>query len=263
MHRTRYSTGANPAAHVASDASTPDSSPLRVVICGSFRKGIPELRDAFEQLQSQFVVLSPLGLDFVDPDDTFVRLPHELNQLASDIERRHLDAITEADFVWLHAPDGYIGASAMFELGHARALGIPVFASTPPAEEVHRSWVSVVASPSEITIEQDLKAPGNGLRGLQHYYERTAYRRGWGHETVQDTLLLMTEEMGELARAIRKSLGIARDGEWYGEDVAEELADVQLYLVHLANSAGIDLAEAVTNKEAVNAARSAQRSGVA
>lgn len=237
--------------------------PLRVVVCGSYRKGLDELRRCFAELQHKYEVLSPLSLDFVDADASFVRLAHEQHQSAAEIEQKHLDAIIEADFVWLHAPEGYIGASAMFEIGHAKALGIPIFSDTQPAEEVHRAWVTVVHDPSEIVVEQTMVAPGNGLRGLQHYYERTATRRGWGHETVQETLLLMTEEMGELARAIRKSVGLARDGEWYGEDVAEELADVQLYLVHLANNAGIDLADAVTSKEAVNAARAAHREGVA
>jgi NTP pyrophosphatase (non-canonical NTP hydrolase) len=39
-------------------------------------------------------------------------------------------------------------------------------------------------------------------------------------------------------------------------DVAGELADVQLYIVHLANTLGFELAGAITNKEQVNARRS-------
>jgi NTP pyrophosphatase (non-canonical NTP hydrolase) len=76
-------------------------------------------------------------------------------------------------------------------------------------------------------------------------------------------MLLLTEEMGELARALRKSAGIQRDQGWEGQDVAEELADVQLYLVHLANISGIELADAVTNKELINAERAAGQVTVA
>ena len=37
--------------------------------------------------------------------------------------------------------------------------------------------------------------------------------------------------------------------------MGEELADVQLYLLHLANVMGLDLANAVTDKERKNAER--------
>lgn len=233
------------------------------MICGSFRKDPEALRTAYTALTERFAVLSPLGLDFVDPEADFVRLPHEVSLAAATVEQNHLNALAEADFVWLHAPDGYVGPSAMFELGHAKAMGIPVFTDRILGETTFQSWVNVVTDPSAIAIAQDLLAPGDGLRGLQHYYDRTAKRRGWSEESVQDTMLLMTEEMGELARAVRRLAGIQRHGEWDSEDVAEELADVQLYLVHLANITGVDLAGAVTAKEAVNAARVATRDQVA
>lgn len=236
---------------------------LRVVLCGSFRRQPQRLSAVFDDLLTHHEVISPIDVHFVNPDDEFVRLAHELEESATKIEQRHLDALVEADFVWLYAPDGYIGPSAMFELGHAKALGIPIFSDATPAEEVYKPWVTVVASPADVVVEQSLKAPGNGLRGLQHYYERAAARRGWSGESMQDTLLLLTEEMGELARAIRKSTGLSRDGDWQGQDVAEELADVQLYLVHLANAAGIDLANAVTDKEVINQQRVDERSAVA
>lgn len=235
----------------------------RVVVCGSFRRDAPTLRQHFNQLQSMYDVLSPLSVDFVDPTAAFVRLAHEVGQAESDIEERHVQAIAEADFVWLHAPEGYVGPSAMYELGCARTMGIPVFATTAPSEAAFAHLVHIVANPREIQMDAELNAPGKGLRSLQRYYERTALRRGWADESAQDTLLLMTEEMGELARAIRKSVGLARDGDWEGQGVAEELADVQLYLVHLANNTGVDLADAVTAKELVNAARSAARSQTA
>jgi hypothetical protein len=45
----------------------------------------------------------------------------------SELERFHLRAITETDFVWLYAPDGYVGLSGAFEIGYATAVGRPVF----------------------------------------------------------------------------------------------------------------------------------------
>ena len=67
-------------------------------------------------------------------------------------------------------------------------------------------------------------------------------------------MLLLTEEVGELARAIRKRVGLARSG-GSASDPAAELADVQLYVLHLANVIGVDLADAVAAKEQVNHAR--------
>jgi NTP pyrophosphatase (non-canonical NTP hydrolase) len=212
----------------------------------------------FQSLQERYEVLSPISVEFVDPAVDFVRLPHELHDDESSIEQKHLDALVDADFVWLHAPDGYLGLSAAFELGHAKSLGIPIFSDTAPLEAMYTPWITIVDSPDKIELRQELRAPGNGIRSLQNYYERIARRRGWADESAQDTLLLMTEEMGELARAVRKAAGIARHGDWDGQDVGEELADVQLYLVHLANVLGIDLADVVTAKEAINARRSAE-----
>lgn len=243
--------------------SRPDVSRLRAVMCGSFRKDPAGLEQAFRMLCSRFEVLSPLGVEFIDPLAEFVRLRHETDESSTSIESRHLHALSESDFVWLHAPDGYVGSSAMFELGHAHALGVPIFSDTAPADEAFVPWVTIVNSPLDVELRQEQRAPGNGLRGLQRYYERTAERRGWDAESVQDTLLLMTEEMGELARAVRRGLGLSRDHEWGTKEIGEELADLQLYLVHLSSSVGVDLAEAVTSKEGVNAARAAARTTAA
>jgi NTP pyrophosphatase (non-canonical NTP hydrolase) len=237
--------------------------PLRVVLCGSFRRDVQGLRECLDLLRSQYEVLSPIGLDFVDANAEFVRLSHQRDLSEPSIEQQHLDALIAADFIWLHAPQGYLGLSAAFELGHAKSLGIPIFSNVELCEPIYRPWVHVVASPTDVHLDEKLVAPGDGLRALQNYYERIARRRGWADESAQDTLLLMTEEMGELARAVRKVAGLARDGDWQGQDVAEELADMQLYLVHLANSLGIEMADAVTAKEQVNAARAASRNEVA
>ncbi len=97
--------------------------------------------------------------------------------------------------------------------------------------------------------------PGAVLRPLQEYYAAIANERGYDQESPQDTMLLITEEVGELARAVRKAVGLRRDGRWGETSVAEELADVQLYLLHLANVMGLNLADAVTDKEKKNAER--------
>lgn len=235
------------------------------VLCGSFRRDTDGLRRSLDLLRVEFEVLSPASLDFVDPAADFVRLEHELGESESTVERRHLDAIGHADVVWLHAPEGYVGTSAAMELGHASAQGVAVYADTAPSDPVLASLVSVVPSPEFIPRVADRTDgdPGTGVGRLQRYYATVAARRGWANESPRDTLLLMTEEMGELARAVRMAEGLDRQQLDSGSNLAEELADVQLYLVHLANSLGLDLAAAVSEKEERNSARFEQTLHVA
>jgi NTP pyrophosphatase (non-canonical NTP hydrolase) len=227
---------------------------LNVVLCGSFRRDPIALAEVHRLLAARFTLLSPASVSFVDPDAEFLRLDHEIDEGVAVIEDRHLAAIRDADFVWLLAPAGYVGRSAAMEIGHARALGVPVFTDTPIQDVLLAEYVTVVDSPLQVPLALTA-SPGSGLAGLQQYYRRVSDRRGWSGESPQDTLLLLTEELGELARAVRKRAGMRRDGAYPEANVGEELADVQLYLVHLANALEVDIASAVTAKEAVNAAR--------
>ena len=232
---------------------------LSAVLCGSFRKDQPGLEEAFLALSERFFLLAPVSLNFVDPVASFVRLEPELNEPAASVEGRHLAAIRRADFVWLFAPAGYVGTSASAEVGFARAAGVPVFTDTQPTDEVIAGMVTVVGGLDDVG-KFLVPQPGEGVAALQEYYRRVAERRGWANESPRDTLLLMTEEMGELARAVRKEVGLARDGVFPEGSVAEELADLQLYLVHLASALGVDLGSAVTSKEKANAERHNRRS---
>lgn len=93
------------------------------------------------------------------------------------------------------------------------------------------------------------------LSELQEYYQQKAKERGFSDETAQDTLLLMTEELGELARAVRKNTGIKTDNKEKIYAIEEELADMQNYLLHLSNILGINLEEAYWKKEEENDTR--------
>jgi NTP pyrophosphatase (non-canonical NTP hydrolase) len=246
--------------HPAAAGPTEDTD-LRVVLCGSFRRDPAGLRRVFDLLIERFTLLAPRAVDFVDQSADFVRLVDEEDESVRMIEQRHLDAISASDFVWLHAPDGYVGTSASMEIGHAQALGVPVFSDTVVEDEVLRGLVHVVGTPLDVQLDDvvaDVVAPGNGISALQNYYARVAARRGWDAESPRDTVLLLTEELGELARAVRKTEGISRAGGYDNVNVAHEVADVQLYLVHLANALGVDLSRAVSEKERINAARAAE-----
>ena len=242
-----------------SPAETGAGADVRVVVCGSFRREIETLRADFLELQHAGAsILSPRDITFVDEVDGFVVAEHELGDAPTAIESRHLAALQRADLVWLHCPDGYVGPSAALELGVAHAYGIPVCARQLPTDVTVRHFASAVACPFDAVVraaEGGPHTPSRPLGVLQDYYGRVALERGYAAESAQDTLLLLTEEVGELARAVRKRVGLARAGAYPPDDAAQELADVQLYLLHLANIMGVSLPEAVAAKEQLNAAR--------
>jgi NTP pyrophosphatase (non-canonical NTP hydrolase) len=201
--------------------------------------------------------LSPASLDFVDEIDGFVFTDGETHDSPAAIEARHVAAIRLADFVWLHAPGGYVGPSAALELGIAHSLDIPVYAAERPSDRALAQFVTEVSTPLDAVAaarRKGVRTPASPLRDLQGYYERVAADRGFDSESAQDAMLLLTEEVGELARAIRQHVGLTRAGAEPG-DPGTELADVQLYILHLANITGVDLAGAVVAKEQINHAR--------
>lgn len=234
------------------------SERLSVVLCGSFHREPEVLRAAFDSLRGSCNVLSPSGLEWLDPGDPFVRLDGQQGMSADQIENEHLDSIRRADFVWLHCPEGYVGTSASMEIGFAHAFGVPVLASELPVDPVFAKRVVLVPAGVDAVAALVKPDPGKGLGSLQAYYERIARRRGWDSESARDTLLLLTEEVGEVARAVRKHEGLARDGQFSDTDVGLEVADVLLYVIHLANVLGVDLAGSVTEKERINHERHQQ-----
>lgn len=83
------------------------------------------------------------------------------------------------------------------------------------------------------------------LADCQAYVKAACEKRGWDKRTALEKMLFLTEEVGEVAKEIRKQAGT------YGykkpettDDLASELVDVLNYLLDLANTYGIDLAEA-------------------
>ncbi len=232
---------------------------VQVVVCGTFRRDVDGLKRDFGTLRaSGCTILSPSSVDFIEIHDGFAVTSQDVGRPPTAIEREHIAAIQNADLVWLHAPDGYLGPSGAFELGVAHLAGIPTFARELPADAALSQFVRITESPSEALATLDesrLHKPGSPLRALQRYYARAAELRGWQDENAMQSLLLLTEEVGELAGALRKEgFGSTRGMPSHGES-ALELADVQLYVVHLANVLGIDLAAAVSLKEDINAAR--------
>ncbi len=231
---------------------------LKTVLSGSFRRDPEGLRKAYEALlKAGCEILSPSHLKLGKERAGFVFLEGQENQEPKKIEDAHLQAITKADFVWLHCPEGYIGNSASFEIGFAQACGIPVFASTRPSDATLGGYVTLVGSVSEV-VEFHRNLPvriPSALDAFQSYFASVATERGYSKESLRDCLLLALEEMGELAHAVRKQEKMVRDHADRSYEVENEIADVVLYLVHFANIAGIDLKKALTDKETINRER--------
>lgn len=93
------------------------------------------------------------------------------------------------------------------------------------------------------------------LADIQRYVGETNIHRA--HNTSPTTcLLLLCEEVGELAKASRKSVGVHLDAAKADDaNVDEEAADVLWTLCSVCNALGIDLERAFRAKEEKNKSR--------
>ncbi|MGN1383899.1 MAG: MazG nucleotide pyrophosphohydrolase domain-containing protein [Clostridia bacterium] len=98
----------------------------------------------------------------------------------------------------------------------------------------------------------------NSLNEIQNYIKEIITIRGFSEQRVQDKMLLLLEETGELAKAIRKTLPEASiDYEKIENytDIEEEIADVFIVLVSICNRLNINLYDAMKKKEEKNIER--------
>lgn len=89
----------------------------------------------------------------------------------------------------------------------------------------------------------------NTIRNLQSYISEKIKDRGFDDETLQERLLLLSEEIGELLKACRKtSIGHVKDTE-KDRDIGSELADVLTMLFAVADELKIDVEKSFLKKE--------------
>lgn len=94
------------------------------------------------------------------------------------------------------------------------------------------------------------------LKDLQEHIAAFSAERGWDTNTLTETFLLFTEEVGELARAIRRVEGLHFDKAKIDHGtLEEEFADVLNYLLDLANQMKVDLETAYRDKSRINQGR--------
>jgi NTP pyrophosphatase (non-canonical NTP hydrolase) len=90
----------------------------------------------------------------------------------------------------------------------------------------------------------------------QDYLAQVSKERGWTKDSPSEKFVLFVEEVGELAKAIRKKAGLYEErAKQRPVDLEEEIADVFSYIVDLANCHGVDLEAAFRAKERINETR--------
>jgi hypothetical protein len=135
---------------------------LYATVSGSFRRAMSGVQEAVYALTDAGVrVLSPADPRVVAQIDDFLFVASDRLRAVKPVQRRHLAAIEASDFVWLVAPDGYVGLSAAMEVGCAVASETPVYSCDRVADLTIREFVTVVPHmASAIALARDKSASG-------------------------------------------------------------------------------------------------------
>lgn len=237
---------------------------ISATISGSFNKHLDQIQKKTLEFQREGIeVLSPKLSRSISCEDNFVRLETD-EGTPKEIEFKHLEAISRSDFLYVVNPRGYIGKSVTLEIGYALSRNIPIFSLEKPEDNVLSFFVKpeksikimkrlLITKRSETSFTKKSAT----LIELQNYVRDMVKRRGFEKETIEDVLLLLIEEIGELARAIRNLMGlkVSRKIEDVYKNLSEELADCLIYLLDIANLADVNLEDALREKEKHNSAR--------
>jgi NTP pyrophosphatase (non-canonical NTP hydrolase) len=97
---------------------------------------------------------------------------------------------------------------------------------------------------------------GDSLTELQEYIWQMNVERGFSREDPAKKMVMLMEEVGELAKAVRQRVGLKFTDTTKRTELAEELADVQIVLLGLASVMGEDMFQVVLAKERKNRGRS-------
>ncbi len=90
----------------------------------------------------------------------------------------------------------------------------------------------------------------NSIKSLQKYIAYKIKERGFEDETLHERLVLLMEEVGELAKACRKVSGMNVDqNREIKNNVGEELADVLNLLFAVAIKLDVDVEKEFLSKE--------------
>jgi NTP pyrophosphatase (non-canonical NTP hydrolase) len=93
------------------------------------------------------------------------------------------------------------------------------------------------------------------LKDYQNYITTMVAERGFTEQTLPVLVMLLVEEVGELAKVARKMHGHSVDELSKISTAEDELADVLIYVLALANEMKVDLELAFRAKEEKNKQR--------
>jgi hypothetical protein len=119
---------------------------LKVTVSGSFHRGHLQAisRAVYELTDLGVRVLSPADPRIVAAHEEFLFVASDRFRSISLVQDRHLECIRASDFLWVVAPDGYLGVSASMEIGFAVANGIPIFSLDQVSDLTLRQYVRKV-----------------------------------------------------------------------------------------------------------------------
>jgi NTP pyrophosphatase (non-canonical NTP hydrolase) len=108
----------------------------------------------------------------------------------------------------------------------------------------------------ELKEKLELLNEKSSVEDIQNYIRDMKIDRKFNGVSIEREMMLMLEEFGELARAIRKETkGRLDPTKTYDTSVEEELADVFIYLLNIANMCDVDMFKSFKNKERKNCSR--------
>ena len=93
------------------------------------------------------------------------------------------------------------------------------------------------------------------LGDFQDYVRKLEDERGFTQQNAIEKCLLLGEEMGELFKAVRKTMKLKTDVNANIGPVDEEIAEILIYLCSIANRFDIDIEQAFRRKEEHNKKR--------
>jgi hypothetical protein len=137
---------------------------VRATVSGSFHRYMPQVKEAVDQLIDAGVqVLSPADPRVVDYAGEFLFVASDDVRSIKLVQQRHMECIESSHFLWLVCPDGYVGTSAVLEMGWACHARIPICTLHAPYDVTLKELVHVVGSIPE-AIEIGLRTQPRNLK---------------------------------------------------------------------------------------------------
>lgn len=98
-------------------------------------------------------------------------------------------------------------------------------------------------------MDNNIELTPGSVAAVQEFVAAKIKERGFEDETVQETLLLLTEEVGELVRACRRVTGMNVDTAKAADStVGAEVADVINLIFGVGVKLGLDIEQEFINK---------------